>query len=167
MMENMRNQKGFTLVEIMMVVIIIGILAVIAIPRYQKYTLESKLSEVHVAVGGIKVGMEKYYNSHGNAYTTITVHEVDANDVYNLSLQKALRIDLGGQKNFFFEVSELWASNLTGYIVTAVLSTYGKDNNYQDVAEASRVLYYFPREINPDFTNEIWVKGWNDESFFQ
>ena len=71
MIRGVGNSKGFTLVEIMMVVIIIGILAVLAIPRYEKYTLESKLSEVNVSVGEIKTGMEKYYNSHGQRYTTI------------------------------------------------------------------------------------------------
>ena len=92
MKKRVRNNNGFTIVEIMMVVIIIGILAVLAIPRYEKYTIESKLSEVAIAAGEIKTGMEKYFNSHGNKYRDITP------DGGNSWLERILRIDLGGQE---------------------------------------------------------------------
>ena len=60
-----RVQKGFTLIELMIVVAIIGILASVAIPAYQDYIARSQVSEaVSLATGG-KTPMAEYYNEKG------------------------------------------------------------------------------------------------------
>ena len=51
-------QKGFTLIELMIVVAIIGILAAVAIPSYQNYTLKAKFTEVTAAVSPFKLAVE-------------------------------------------------------------------------------------------------------------
>jgi type IV pilus assembly protein PilA len=53
-----KMQKGFTLIELMIVVAIIGILAAIAIPAYSNYTAKAKFSEVIAMTGGLKAGVE-------------------------------------------------------------------------------------------------------------
>ena len=52
------NQQGFTLIELMIVIAIIGILAAIALPAYQNYTKKAKYSEVVAAMGGVKASVE-------------------------------------------------------------------------------------------------------------
>ena len=55
---NTKNQKGFTLIELMIVVAIIGILAAIALPAYQTYTQKSKFTEVVMATTAFKTAFE-------------------------------------------------------------------------------------------------------------
>ena len=58
-------QQGFTLIELMIVVAIIGILAAIAIPAYQDYTVRAQVSEGLNLGGGAKTAVTEYYQDRG------------------------------------------------------------------------------------------------------
>ena len=62
----MKIQQGFTLIELMIVIAIIGILAAIAIPAYQDYTIRTKVSEGLSLAGVAKIAVSETYNSTGN-----------------------------------------------------------------------------------------------------
>jgi type IV pilus assembly protein PilA len=61
-----KNQKGFTLIELMIVVAIIGILAAIALPAYQSYTDKAKFTEVINATAAAKSAVEVCAQVEGN-----------------------------------------------------------------------------------------------------
>ncbi len=62
----MKQQSGFTLIELMIVVAIIGILAAIALPAYQDYTVRAKVSECAGVVSACKTSVSEYYASMGS-----------------------------------------------------------------------------------------------------
>jgi type IV pilus assembly protein PilA len=62
----MKKQQGFTLIELMIVVAIIGILAAIAIPAYKDYTIRAQVSEGLSLASGAKAAVSEFYMDSGN-----------------------------------------------------------------------------------------------------
>ena len=67
-----KSQQGFTLIELMIVVAIIGILAAVAIPQYSDYTEKTKLARVQSFLDPVKSAMAQYYSENGGVCPVVT-----------------------------------------------------------------------------------------------
>ncbi|EFC52548.1 pilin [Neisseria subflava] len=87
-------QKGFTLIELMIVIAIIGILAVIALPAYQDYTARAQVSEAISLMEGQKSAVVEYYADKGKWPTS----NAEAGIATNTSIQGkyVAQVDVGG-----------------------------------------------------------------------
>lgn len=88
---NPEHQKGFTLIELMIVVAIIAILAAITYPSYQQYVLRGKRGEGRAALLDAAAKEERYYSDH-NQYGTLAEAGISAtteSNYYNISVQLA------------------------------------------------------------------------------
>jgi len=91
----MKMQKGFTLIELMIVVAIIGILAAVALPAYQDYTVRAKVSEGAIAASSIKIGVADLFANRGMAGVAAYANEIAA-DQANLRTDKIEDIIVNG-----------------------------------------------------------------------
>lgn len=87
-------QKGFTLIELMIVIAIVGILAVVALPAYQDYTARAQVSEAIVLAEGQKAAVAEYYATNGQFPTTNEQAGVAA--AANITGKYVAKVEVGG-----------------------------------------------------------------------
>jgi len=68
MIGNFKNQSGFTLIEMLIVIVVLGILAMIIVPQITVSTEDAKISTLQTNLSGIRSALETYYAQHNSVY---------------------------------------------------------------------------------------------------
>ena len=121
----MKKQQGFTLIELMIVVAIIGILAAIAIPAYQDYTIRAQVSEGLSLSAGAKAAVAEFYQDQGGWPTDNTQAGVEQST--NIKGQYVTQVDVTNNvitvtygnkanKNIKLKTLKLTAADNTGSV---------------------------------------------------
>jgi len=100
----MKKQQGFTLIELMIVVAIIGILAAIAIPAYQDYTIRAQVSEGLNLSGGAKAAVTEYTMDTGNFPTNNSQAGIAGNPA-DINGKYVTQVEVGATANGVIEVT--------------------------------------------------------------
>ena len=156
MLQKIRNRKGFTLVELMIVVAIIGILAAIAIPNFLQFRLKAKTSEAKSNLGAIR-STEVAYFAEWDFYVANqgpTPDGTRAGNTNKVSWDKTTRFSILGfapEGSVFYDYA-LFSGTAGDYVPTAAgLSMYA----IGDLDDDSSLSSFFVT----DYTNEILKVG--------
>lgn len=100
-----RHSRGFTAIELMVVVAIVGLLSALAIPAYSKLQTRAQVAEAMQALGAAKIGVAEFYNASGNWPTSNTQAGLPAETsgkyitAVDISTPGTLVVELGGNAN--------------------------------------------------------------------
>ena len=141
MVQRLRSQSGFTLIELVIIIVVLGILAAVAIPKYQDITVEAKAAACKGALGSLRSGVSIYYASQivkrGTAtwppidslrrVGTVILQSLPANP-YQVSTQAPDSVVTGVTKGVVVGTRGGWAYNPTTGEVWANTSTAGENS---------------------------------------
>ena len=115
----MKNRSlGFTLVELMITVAIIGILASIALPAYNDYVRRGKLTEATSTLAGLRFQMERYYQDN-RRYATVAGGAVCGSAMPVIKyFTYACDVTTGGDQTFVITATGVAAQGMSGYAFT-------------------------------------------------
>ena len=139
MLSRLRNRKGFTLIELMIVVAIIGILAAIAIPNFLKFQAKSKQSEAKTNLKAILTAETSYfgeYNTYG-LFSTVNWAPVGTRQLYAYFIADGTTPEFNSTP-IAFAGSANWAGFTPAWTATAF--TAGAAGN-----------------VDSDLTNDTWT----------
>jgi type IV pilus assembly protein PilE len=117
----MKQQNGFTLIELMITVAIVAILAAVALPSYTDYVIRGKIPEAHSELANYRVKMEQYYQDNRNygiagglcgvgyptlKYFTITCLVGATNQTYLATASNVTSVGLGGVGSYQFTIDQ-------------------------------------------------------------
>ncbi|HEZ3364018.1 TPA: pilin [Neisseria meningitidis] len=140
-------QKGFTLIELMIVIAIVGILAAVALPAYQDYTARAQVSEAILLAEGQKSAVTEYYLNHGewpgdnSSAGVASSSEIKGKYVEKVEVAKgvitATMLSSGVNKEIQGKKLSLWAKRQDGSVKWFCGQPVERDANAKDDVAAA------------------------------
>ena len=103
--KNMKTSKGFTLVELVIVIVIVGILSIVAVPIYRGYTRKAMASEGKALVGSVQTSQKIYFAEYGNFYDGVNMLATSDYDA---------TVDVDARANKYFKTYAITTNNVAG-----------------------------------------------------
>lgn len=119
--KTVRNSSGFTLVELMIVVVIIGILAALAIPRFMRATTKAKQSEAKGILKQIYTMQVGYRVDHDAYFSTAIAANADVNPTAFADLGLGVEIMLTAKYTYTITSTDAGATNFTATATSGIL----------------------------------------------
>ncbi|HEZ5779457.1 TPA: pilin [Neisseria meningitidis] len=140
-------QKGFTLIELMIVIAIVGILAAVALPAYQDYTARAQVSEAILLAEGQKSAVTEYYLNHGkwpgnnSSAGVASASDIKGKYVQSVEVKNgvvtATMLSTGVNKEIQGKKLSLWAKRQNGSVKWFCGQPVTRNNADDDVAAAT------------------------------